>query len=50
VTAAGTPSAADVVGVGVARAARRWPHLPAGRVLPTTAYLALGALVLAATA
>lgn len=42
--------AAGVVGIGVALAALRWPHLPAGRVLPTAAYLALGALVVAATA
>jgi len=42
--------AAGVVGFGVARAALRWPHLPAGRVLPTAAYLVLGALVVAATA
>jgi hypothetical protein len=42
--------AAGLVGVGVARAALRWPHLPAGRVLPTAAYLVLGALVVAATA
>ena len=43
-------AAAGVVGVGVARAALRWPHLPAGLVPPTAAYLVLGALVVAATA
>lgn len=43
-------AAAGAVGVGVARAALRWPHLPAGRVLPTAAYVALGALVVAAAA
>ena len=42
--------AAGVVGIGVARAALRWPHLPPGRVLPTAGYVALGALVLAVTA
>ena len=42
--------AAGVVGLGVARAALRWPHLPPGRVLPTAGYVALGALVLAVTA
>ena len=43
-------AAAGVVGLGVARAALRWPQLPTGRVLPTAAYAALGALVLAVTA
>jgi len=42
--------AAAVVGLGVARAALRWPHLPAGRALPTAAYVALGAPVVAACA
>ena len=42
--------AAGVVGLGVARAALRWPHLPLGRVSPTAGYVALGALVLAVTA
>jgi hypothetical protein len=42
--------AAGVVGLGVARAALRWPQLPPDRVLPTAGYVALGALVLAVTA
>jgi hypothetical protein len=43
-------AAAGVVGLGVARAALRWPHLPTGRALPTAAYVALGALVVVACA
>ena len=46
----GVDREAGVDGVGVARAALRWPHLPAGLVLPTAAYLVLGALVVAVTA
>jgi hypothetical protein len=43
-------AAAGVVGLGVARAALRWSHLPTGRALPTAAYVALGALVVVACA
>jgi hypothetical protein len=43
-------AAVGVAGVGVARAALRWPHLPAGRVLPSAAYVGLGALVVVACA
>lgn len=43
-------AAAGVVGLGVARTALRWPHLPTGRALPTACYVAMGALAVAACA
>jgi hypothetical protein len=42
-------AAAGAVGVGVAGVVLRWPHLPAGRTLPTAGYVVLGALLVAAT-